>query len=98
MNKEEWEDYKNLSSQITEKLDNTSTYESWLIIQEYIDRCQQENQKYKEVIDNIKKIIIDNSYNELYEWFNELREEGVIEIVNILDIKKDIEKKERWNK
>ena len=55
MNKEEWEDYKNLSGQITEKLDNTSTYESWLIIQEYIDRCQQENQKYKEVIDKLKE-------------------------------------------
>lgn len=58
-----------------------------------IEELQQENQKYKEVIDNIEKIIIDNSYNELYEWFNELREERVIEIVNILDIKKDIEKK-----
>ena len=57
------------------------------------EQLQQENQKYKEVIDNIKKIIIDNSYDELYEWFNELREESVIEIVNILDIKKDIEQK-----
>ena len=56
-----------------------------------VKQLQQENQKYKEVIDNIKKIIIDNSYNELYECFNELREERVIEIVNILDIKKDIE-------
>lgn len=54
---------------------------------------QQENKKLKEKIDNIKKIIIDNSYDELYEWFNELREERVIEIVNILDIKKDIEQK-----
>lgn len=61
MNKEEWEDYKNLSSQITEKLDNTSTYESWLIIQEYIDRCQQEKQSLK---DRIEKAIeyIENSY------------------------------------
>ena len=31
--------------------------------------------------------------DEFYEWFNELREERVIEIANILDIKKDIEKK-----
>ena len=53
----------------------------------------KENQELKEKINNIKKIIIDNSYNELYEWFNELREEKVIEIVNILDIKKDIEQK-----
>ena len=51
MNKEEWEDYKKLSGQITEKLDNTSTYESWLIIQEYIDRCQQENKQLKEHIE-----------------------------------------------
>ena len=56
---------------------------------------KEENKKYKEVIDNIKKIIIDNSYNELYECFNELIEENVIEIVNILDIKKDMLK--RWN-
>lgn len=45
MNKEEIEDYKKLSGEITEKLDNTSTYESWLIIQEYIDRQQQENKE-----------------------------------------------------
>lgn len=59
----------------------------------YIKRLYLENEQLKEKINNIKKIIIDNSYNELYEWFNELREERVIEIVNILDIKKDIEKK-----
>lgn len=72
MNKEEWEDYKNLSSQITEKLDNTSTYESWLIIQEYIDRCQQENKKYKEVIDKaineLMNIPINASYSEIEEY------------------------------
>ena len=61
-----------------------------------------ENKELKEKINNIKKIIIDNSYDEFYEWFNELREERVIEIANILDIKKDIEKKrgginEMWN-
>lgn len=56
-------------------------------------KLRVENKELKEKINNIKKIIIDNSYNELYEWFNELREERVIEIVNILDIKKDIEKK-----
>ena len=52
MNKEEWENYKELSSEITEKLDNTAEYESWLIIQEYIDRCQQENQKLKKQLEN----------------------------------------------
>lgn len=54
MNNEEWEDYKELSGEITEKLDNTATYESWLIIQEYVDRCQEKNKKYKEVIDKAK--------------------------------------------
>ena len=65
-------------------------------LEKYTNKLQQENQKYKEVIDNIEKIIIDNSYNELYGCFNELREERVIEIVNVLDIKKDMLK--RWNK
>ena len=59
----------------------------------YIESLEQQCKKQKEVIDNIKKIIIDNSYDELYDWFNELREERVIEIVNILDIKKEIEQK-----
>lgn len=54
MDNEEWEDYKELSGEITEKLDNTATYESWLIIQEYVDRCQEKNKKYKEVIDKTK--------------------------------------------
>ncbi|MCI6191216.1 MAG: hypothetical protein MR691_15025 [Clostridium sp.] len=74
MNKEEWEDYKNLSSQITEKLDNTSTYESWLIIQEYIDRCQQENQKYKEIIDKAIEYI--EKLNRIIPrfWFTKLLE------------------------
>lgn len=57
MNNEEWEDYKELSGEITEKLDNTATYESWLIIQEYVDRCQEKNKKYKEVIDYLKEEI-----------------------------------------
>lgn len=57
MNKEEWEDYKKLSGTITEKLDNTSTYESWLIIQEYIDRQQQENKQLKDKLNQITKRI-----------------------------------------
>ncbi len=60
MNKEEWEDYLKLASEITEKLDNTATYESWLIIQEYVDRCQERNQKYKEVIDKLKELLSDD--------------------------------------
>lgn len=54
---EEWEDYKKLSGKITEKLDNTSTYESWLIIQEYIDRQQQENKKLRATTKKQKEVI-----------------------------------------
>lgn len=53
MNKEEFEDYLKLSSEITERLDNTATYESWLIIQEYVDRCQQKNQELKKQIEDL---------------------------------------------
>lgn len=63
MTKEEWEDYKKLSGEITDKLDNTATYESWLIIQEYVDRCQEKNKKYKEVIDKLNESIIELSDN-----------------------------------
>lgn len=49
MTEEEW---KNLSWKITEKLDNTAEYEIWLIIQEYVDRCQQENQELKKQLEN----------------------------------------------
>ena len=60
MNKEEYKDYLKLSGEITEKLDNTATYENWLIIQEYIDRAQQkveqlekENEKLKHKLNDI---------------------------------------------
>lgn len=73
MNKEEWEDYLKLASEITEKLDNTATYESWLIIQEYVDRCQERNQKYKEAINKaIKRLqfLIDIGYD--YDGYNQV--------------------------
>jgi hypothetical protein len=47
MNKEEWEDYLKLAGAITDKLDNTSVYENWLIIQEYIDRQQKRHDSIK---------------------------------------------------
>ena len=59
MNKEELEDYKKLSGEITEKLDNTAEYENWLIIQEYVDRLQheleQERNIRKEAIEYIRE-------------------------------------------
>lgn len=77
MNNEEWEDYKELSGEITEKLDNTATYESWLIIQEYVDRCQEKNKKYKEVIEKAINFINNNgekqyNHNDNYrgKWYS----------------------------
>ena len=48
MNEEIYNDYLKLSGEITEKLDNTASYEIWLIIQEYIDILIKENQQLKE--------------------------------------------------
>lgn len=48
MNEEIYNDYLKLSGEITEKLDNTASYERWLIIQEYIDILIKENQQLKE--------------------------------------------------
>ena len=89
MNREEWKDYKKLSGEITEKLDNTSTYESWLIIQEYIDRCQQKNKKYKEVIDKA----IEELKKGLHELDTRRREEVYAEeyIEESIDILKEVE-------
>lgn len=59
MNKEE--NYRNLAGNITAFTDNTMFYEDWLVIQQYvddwldeIDKLQQENEKYKEVIYELK--------------------------------------------
>lgn len=55
MNKEEYKDYLKLSGKITEKLDNTATYENWLIIQEYIDRAQQKVEQLEKENDKLNK-------------------------------------------
>lgn len=81
MNNEEWEDYKELSGEITEKLDNTATFESWLIIQEYVDRCQEKNKKYKEVID---KAIAYIQETDCVTWDNSSHED-------LLNILKEVE-------
>ena len=56
MNKEEWEDYLKLAGSITDELDNTSVYENWLIIQEYIDRQQS---RFNDVRNYIKQSDLD---------------------------------------
>lgn len=48
MNEKIYNDYLKLSGEITKKLDNTASYEIWLIIQEYIDILIKENQQLKE--------------------------------------------------
>lgn len=47
MSKAEYEDYKKLSAEITNKLNNTAVYESWLVIQEYVDRIYQREDKWQ---------------------------------------------------
>lgn len=53
MTEDMWEEYLKMSAEITEKLDNTAEYESWLIIQEYIDFVQQKYERYKETVDRL---------------------------------------------
>lgn len=53
MTEDMWEEYLKMSTEITEKLNNTAEYESWLIIQEYIDFVQQKYERYKETVDRL---------------------------------------------
>lgn len=53
MTEDMWEEYLKMSAEITEKLDNTAEYESWLIIQEYVDFVQQKYERYKDVVDRL---------------------------------------------
>lgn len=53
MTEDMWEEYLKMSAEITEKLDNTAEYESWLIIQSYVDMVQQKYANYKENVDRL---------------------------------------------
>ena len=55
MNEEIYNDYLKLSGEIAESLDNTITYENWLIIQEYIDILIKENKQLKEQLEASEK-------------------------------------------
>ena len=55
MNEVTYNDYLKLSGEITESLDNTATYENWLIIQEYIDILIKENKQLKEQLEASEK-------------------------------------------
>lgn len=53
MTEDMWKEYIKMSAEITEKLDNTAEYESWLIIQSYVDMVQQKYENYKETVDRL---------------------------------------------
>ena len=86
------------NNKITEKLDNTATYENWLIIQEYIDRAQQkveqlekENKILKDTILKALEFINNHTYKWKDTQFGEMVEvedfePGLkpIELINIL--------------
>lgn len=53
----------NARANVVMKLDNTSTYESWLIIDTYLEQLEKENQKLKKQLENsIKLNIADHKY------------------------------------
>lgn len=87
MNKEEYKDYLKLSGKITEKLDNTATYENWLIIQEYIDRAQQKVEQLEKENEHLRTQV--NAYenpNDLtlfYMWLDEKAKDKIKQLENI---------------
>ena len=98
MNKEEYKDYLKLSGKITEKLDNTATYENWLIIQEYIDRAQQKVEQLEKENEHLRTQV--NAYenpNDLtlfYMWLDEKAKDKIKQLENIR--KKAIEFINEW--
>jgi DNA repair exonuclease SbcCD ATPase subunit len=63
------EDYKQLAGKITEKLDNTAEYESWLIIQEYFDKLYNHITNLQEELEELRE---DNyAYHQLMKMENE---------------------------
>ena len=53
----------NARANIVMKLDNTSTYESWLIVDSYLGQLEKENQELKEQLENNSKInVADHKY------------------------------------
>lgn len=53
MSEKIWEE---LSCKLTEKLDNTDAYESWLMIQKYIDIMKQENKELQKKLEDKEKL------------------------------------------
>lgn len=77
----------NARANIVMKLDNTSTYESWLIIDTYIESLQQENQQLRIQIsareEEYRKL--ENNWNELNKRLNESVHKAINKCCNTLD-------------
>ena len=89
--KEILEDYKQLAGEITEKLDNTAEYESWLIIQEYFDKLlnnitnlQNENERLTQGVTLLTNELIDMT-KEKEDYKS--RNEKAIQLNTIIDDK-----------
>lgn len=89
MTEDMWEEYLKMSAEITEKLDNTAEYESWLIIQEYVDFVQQKYERYKETVDRLIDMLeydirfCQNDSQGLYDKCNKAikREQSILNIL-----------------
>ena len=57
MNEEEYFDYLKLCAEITDKLDNTAEYESWLLVQDYADYEHRELIRLNNIIKEVRKIV-----------------------------------------
>ena len=60
MSKEEYFDYLKLCAEITDKLDNTAEYESWLLVQDYADYEHRELIRLNSIIKEVRKYIDKN--------------------------------------
>ena len=58
----------NARANIVMKLDNTSTYESWLIVDTYLEQLEKEKQELKKQLENNSKInVADHKYASICE-------------------------------
>ena len=55
MTKEEYFNYLKLCAEITDKLDNTAEYESWLLVQDYADYEHRELIRLNTIINELER-------------------------------------------
>ena len=72
--KEILEDYKKLAGEITEKLDNTAEYESWLIVQDYFDKLLDYITNLEQKVNGLQEER-DYLYNKLSSECNRLKKD-----------------------